>query len=202
MITVDSSQLDSALTACIKRQALATITMRTDDWHVYKTTLQSGSVEGGIALSQIPKAEQVGISVRKGNHKLIFASPLQNGRLAWPAKAAYISRRAYDRCSLKELTPVQFSKYGNRYYDGHIVDISTGGMKASTRSRDFLRGTYHCRFGGFSLQALLKKDSSSVLTFQFVGLEFDFATLNRLMRFVRERKLEQNKSAPALVNRH
>lgn len=193
---LSDTDIDQALAHGVDHQEHIYITRRNDeDWQIYKSYIKSGSPDSLTigeqrliyGLDGDPSGE-VGISFRQKQHKLLFRTILQNSVLTWPTQILKISRRAYQRQCPQENTPVRFWRKKNQIYHGQLKDISTGGMQISAIARDYDVGVYSCAIDySIFTNAILRqtkpsKDGTTILGFQFVGLEFDEQTTTKLVK--------------------
>lgn len=207
-------ELDEALANCITRKVPVLITQRNNKgWQVYKTTVTSSSLKNNITTGEQVLtygkdshfSGEVGVSFRRGHHKLLFCSTLQDNTLTWPTKVMKIPRRAYDRRCPKDAITVRFWAGGSERTYSQLEDISMGGMQISAKAGEFETGSYLCSIDldePIIVDAILRKselqnnDKRNTLSFQFVGLEFNQPTASRLMKLTREITLQIHQSAP------
>lgn len=219
MSFLSNADADQVMMCAIEKKNHIRITRRNDtDWQMYKSRLESGSFEHGIAVGEqyltygrggAPSGE-VGVSLRLGHHKLLFSTTLQNNSLTWPTKIAKLSRRAFERQQPRDSLTVRFWTAENQeQIYAQLEDISTGGMQISAVARDYKIGPYLCSIDHPKIpvhaNAILRTVDLSenqkrvTLGFQFVGLEFDPQTtikLTGLTRKLSRQKIRTRTAAP------
>lgn len=191
--------IHQALVHSIDRQEHICITRRNnEDWQMYKSYIKSGSFSDNLTIGEPRLAYgqegnlsgEVGISFRQKQHKLLFRTILQGNVLTWPTQVVKISRRAYQRQCPEENIPVRFWREKNRslIYHAQLTDISTGGMQISAITHDYDIGAYSCSIdhsiftNAILRQAEPNENGTTVLGFQFVGLEFNAQTITKLVK--------------------
>jgi len=193
---------NQAMINCASQKSLICITNRNkEDWQIYKTQATSSSTRGDIAIGEHRlvygekghPSDEVGISFRQGNHKLLFNTVLRNDTLICPDHILKISRHSYRRQLLSQSISVLFWTSDQKYH-GQLIDFSVGGMQVSTSTCNHIHGPYSCCINhSITANVILQHDNllnekQKSLSFQFVGLEFDDELVLKLVKFTRKLK--------------
>lgn len=191
MRNVCSPDKENILIDAIKLAKPIVLTTKTKiGWNLYRSEFKSSNLPQNI-ICKSPEMRfglekisygKVGVSFRLGTQKVLFHSNYLGNKLTWPNKMAILQRRCYERTTPRRRITVRFWKFNedNRtVYYGELIDISAGGMKVSVgKPCEMVCHTCAIEADKFLLVDAIPRssqqdDKRTIVSFQFVGLEFD-----------------------------